>query len=107
MASQECDICGSTRVNSAPNAVQSACCTVECQRADLPSHKLLCAESASSTQPGPGSKRAILFAASTESPRLIWVECREKDNGARETVESPDVVSYLGGEGATPEFMDV
>lgn len=107
MASPECNICGSTQSKLCTKCRSSAYCTVECQRADLPSHKLLCAEIASSTRPGPGSKRAILFPASSDSPKLIWVECQEKDNGAGESVEYPNVVSYLGGEGSTPEFMDV
>lgn len=109
MASAEfpCNICGSTESKVCSKCRSSAYCSIECQRADLPSHRLLCSEVASSTRPGPSYKRAILFPADTENPKLIWVECIEKVSRAGATVEYPKAAEHLYEETCMPEVMSV
>ncbi|KAI0400890.1 hypothetical protein F4802DRAFT_469005 [Xylaria palmicola] len=53
-------------------------CSRECQKADYPTHKLLCADFASidiTTRPAPHHIRAIFFPANQTKPRFVWLPC--------------------------------
>ena len=102
-----CNICDSSNSKLCAKCRSSAYCSIECQRADLSSHKLLCSQIPSSSRPGPSYKRAILFQTDLEAPQLVWIECQEKDNFDGGKFEYPEVGKHLGGKCSMPEVMSV
>ncbi|KAK2758749.1 hypothetical protein FQN54_003439 [Arachnomyces sp. PD_36] len=82
----------------------SAYCSVECQKADLRSHKILCSQIAkNSSRPAPKLRRAIRFDHQPYNPKIVWVFIHEEENAAGEKIETPHAAEYLGGRIRAPD----
>ncbi|KAI2634751.1 hypothetical protein GGS26DRAFT_551210 [Hypomontagnella submonticulosa] len=83
-----CDRCRSTRY-----------CSEACQRADWPTHKLLCPaflKFNTTKRPSKDHFRAILFPVDKERPELIWLHCPWHDNKEGGKYQYPIKDIYLG-----------
>ncbi|ORY67767.1 uncharacterized protein BCR38DRAFT_428100 [Pseudomassariella vexata] len=73
-------------------------CSKTCQKADWPSHQLLCkAITRQGTRPTPAHKRALYFPAERRQPEFFWVECPHDDYP--DDPGMPDILSiqaYVG-----------
>ncbi|OJJ85389.1 uncharacterized protein ASPGLDRAFT_168477 [Aspergillus glaucus CBS 516.65] len=72
-------------------------CSLECQRSDFPSHKLLCKHfSTQPVRPSTEHKRAIFFPVDRSKPRMIWVPCRREIDEDGVSWTKVDAYPYLG-----------
>ncbi|KAK6520767.1 hypothetical protein TWF506_001013 [Arthrobotrys conoides] len=76
-----CVICNKHPANTCKQCQSIWYCSKTCQKSDWPSHKLLCKPFTNQEpRPSPDHKRAILFPADEEKPRLIWVFCERNSD---------------------------
>lgn len=79
-------------------------CSAECQRADWPTHKLLCAAFSNfdaSRRPSADHFRAIFFPVDSEKPEIIWLYCQWHDDDEDEDgfgFQYPDTKPFLGAD---------
>ncbi|KAI2468887.1 hypothetical protein F4781DRAFT_443149 [Annulohypoxylon bovei var. microspora] len=93
-----CDRCKSTRY-----------CSKACQRADWPTHKLLCTAFSNfdaTKRPSKDHVRAFFFPVDKEKPEVIWLHCPWRDDEEEGWYQSPDDGPILGTE-AFPSSMTI
>lgn len=83
---QQCTMCGSKTSQRCKGCNCSAYCSKDCQKADWPVHKILCAEFQKFSKPPEGGtfKRGILFPDDSKTPRFVWVPTKwivDEDDG--------------------------
>lgn len=72
-----CTVCNEPTTKRCNKCKSAQYCSSECQKADWPTHKLLCAAFAAfdnSTRPSPEHIRAILFPEDGEAIQVVWLD---------------------------------
>lgn len=87
-----CSMCNRAATKLCARCSSSRYCSQECQKADWPTHKLLCESFKDFATPPKGYfKRAILFPADSENPKFIWVDSHwEMHDGGKELLSAKD-----------------
>ncbi|TGJ83248.1 hypothetical protein E0Z10_g5521 [Xylaria hypoxylon] len=82
-SSDPCIICNKPDALRCSRCQGASYCSVSCQRADYPIHKLLCATFSGfdiTARPTKEHVRAILFPADQKNPKLVWLQCKWEDS---------------------------
>ncbi|KAL1639781.1 hypothetical protein SLS58_007523 [Diplodia intermedia] len=78
-----CTVCNKANARLCSRCKSACYCSATCQRADWPTHKLLCAAFSTfdvSSRPTDEHLRAILFPVDGEKPKFIWLHCEWHDD---------------------------
>ncbi|PVH99567.1 hypothetical protein DM02DRAFT_528848, partial [Periconia macrospinosa] len=99
-----CNSCNKTGTEVCNICKGVSYCSKECQRADWPTHQLLCEDFAGfdvSSRPTDEHVLAILFPVSAKKPKLIWLHCVWKDDEDRRYQSPCDALKvFLGSSGS-------
>ncbi|KAI1204516.1 uncharacterized protein F4807DRAFT_447060 [Annulohypoxylon truncatum] len=94
-----CIICNTSSANFCDRCKSIRYCSKACQRADWPTHKLLCKAFSNfdtTKRPSKNHFRAIFFPVDKEKPELIWLHCPWRDDEEDGWYQHPDKKPFLG-----------
>ena len=77
MSQSTCIVCTKEDASLCKQCESAAYCSKDCQKADWPSHKLLCKsfkDFSDEKRPSPGHVRVLSFREDGEAPELRWLE---------------------------------
>ncbi|KAL9099992.1 MAG: hypothetical protein Q9163_004573 [Psora crenata] len=107
-----CVMCNTSPAKPCKSCRSCYYCCPECQKADSPSHELLC-KSFSTQDPRPSRdhRRAMFFPEDCTEPRMVWLSCERKvsqeDYGVGASYEIIDFYPYLGMDRPYPGTMRI
>lgn len=94
-----CTACNNTNGRHCARCKSARYCSTACQKADWPTHKLLCPTFSAfdaSNQTTHEHFRAILFPADEEKPRYIWLHCKWHSDEDGSSNQYPETGPFLG-----------
>ncbi|KAI1399818.1 hypothetical protein F4819DRAFT_399059 [Hypoxylon fuscum] len=105
-AESSCIVCNKSDTQFCNRCRSTRYCSKVCQRADWPTHKLLCAPFSNfdaTKRPSKDHFRAIFFPASKEKPELIWLHCPWDYIEEEGPFQHPDTKAFLGKDAFSKE----
>src|SRR5436190_14345367 len=97
-----CSMCNASHTQLCSRCLSSRYCSPDCQRADWPTHKLLCRTYStfnSHGRPSSDHALAIIFPPNKPKPELFWLHCPWADEDVEEGYPrhcSPKISGLLG-----------
>jgi MYND finger len=95
-----CSVCTESSLKICKGCHNSKYCSRECQKADWPTHKLLCKTFKDfASRPGNDYRRAIYLPVSSKKPQFIWLLFERKNDDLSMTAhDSPELGTLLGND---------